>query len=57
MKKLLILLTSLFFAVTVNAQFKLTIDGFVSLVDETKDYSVCSFDNSNKEVLFLLKML
>lgn len=36
MKKVLLLLTSLLFVITVSAQFKLTIDGFVSSEDATK---------------------
>lgn len=47
---LLLFLSSMF--LSANAQFKLTINGFVLEEDASKNYIVCSYDNLGKDILF-----
>lgn len=52
MKKCLLFLLVMV-ATTVNAQFKLTINGFVSEEDNSKDYVVYTFDGVSQEQLYV----
>lgn len=52
MKKYLFLLLAMF-AINANAQFKLTINGFVSEEDNSKDYLVYTFEGVSQEDLYV----
>jgi len=52
MKKILLILSMIIVSSIVNAQFKLTIDGLINAEENSKAYTVCSFDETSKEKLF-----
>jgi hypothetical protein len=53
MKKIILFATLVLLSTMVNAQFSLTINGFVNSQDNSKDYVVFDYENINKEVLYI----